>query len=165
MQIVLIVAMSRNRVIGRDGQLPWQLPADLRRFKQLTMGQTLLMGRKTFESIGRPLPGRRTIVLSRNAEFRADGCQVVTDLQAGIAAARSAELFICGGGEIYRQALPLVEKIYLTELLREVEGDSRFPELPVDRFALIQSEEYQDAGEACRFQVLERIDVAWPPVA
>lgn len=156
MQIVLIVAMSRNRVIGRDGQLPWRLPADLRRFQQLTMGQTLLMGRKTFESIGRPLPGRKTIVLSRNPEYSAEGCLVVTDLQRGIAAARTDELFICGGGELYRQVLPLVEKVYLTEVLRAVAGDTYFPELPAGQFQINSSEELLDAGERCRFMVFER---------
>ncbi|HEY5674718.1 MAG TPA: dihydrofolate reductase [Malonomonas sp.] len=156
MRISLIVAMSSNRVIGAEGQLPWRLPADLQRFKQLTMGQTLLMGRKTFESIGRPLPGRRTIVVSRNPDFAVEGCTLVPDLPSGIAAAQSDELFICGGAEIYRQALPLVERIYLTELLREVVGDTCFPELPAGQFRIIQTEELFDAGERCRFSVLQR---------
>ena len=157
MLISLIVAMSSNRVIGAAGQLPWHLPADLKRFKQLTMGQTLLMGRKTFASIGRSLPGRRTLVVSRNPAFQAAGCTLVNDLSAGIAAAQTDELFICGGGEIYRQALPLVEKIYLTEVLRTIEGDTVFPPLPDGKFAIIQSKEYRDDGEVCRFQVLERL--------
>lgn len=156
MRISLIVAMSSNRVIGIDGQLPWHLPADLQRFKQLTMGQTLLMGRKTFESIGRPLPGRQTIVVSRNPAYQAEGCTLVHDLTAGLAAAKTAELFICGGGEIYLQALPLAGKIYLTELLREVEGDTRFPEIPAGEFRISHSEELLDAGERCRFSILQR---------
>lgn len=156
MLISLIVAMSQNRVIGRDGRLPWHLPADLQRFKQLTMGQTLLMGRKTWQSIGRPLPGRRILVLSRDPEFRAEGCSVVADLTSGIAVSHTQELFVCGGSEIYRQALPLVQRIYLTELLREVEGDTCFPELPAGGFELIHSEELIDAGQPCRFSILER---------
>lgn len=156
MLISLIVAMSQNRVIGRDGGLPWHLPADLQRFKQLTMGQTLLMGRKTWQSIGRPLPGRRVIVLSRAPGFRAEGCSVVADLASGIAASHTPELFVCGGGEIYRQALPLVQRIYLTELLREVEGDTFFSELPAGGFELIHSEEFIDGGQPCRFSILER---------
>jgi dihydrofolate reductase len=156
MLIALIVAMSQNRVIGRDGRLPWHLPADLQRFKGLTLGQTLLMGRKTHQSIGRPLPGRRIIVLSRNPDYRAAGCTLVSDLQQGLAAARTSELFICGGTEIYRQALPWVERIYLTELLREVAGDTFFPELPAGAFAAIHSAESVDAGEPCRFTILER---------
>jgi dihydrofolate reductase len=156
MRISLIVAMSSNRVIGAAGRLPWHLPADLQRFKQLTMGQTLLMGRKTFESIGRPLPGRQTIVVSHNPEFHADGCQIVTTLQSGITAVRSNELFICGGGEIYRQTLPLVEIIYLTEVLREFSGDSFFPEIPARQFQSSHSEEMLDGGERCRFSILHR---------
>lgn len=156
MLISLIVAMSRNRVIGRDGQIPWHLPADLQRFKRLTMGQTLLMGRKTWQSIGRPLPGRRIIVLSRNPGFQADGCLVVADLPSGIAASQTPELFICGGSEVYRQALPLVRRIYLTELLREVDGDTFFPPWPAAAFVPTHDEELLDAGQPCRFSILER---------
>lgn len=156
MLISLMVAMSSNRVIGRNGCLPWRLPADLQRFKRLTMGQSVLMGRRTYQAIGRPLPGRQIIVLSCNPEFQADGCRVAADLNSGITAARSDELFICGGGEVYRQALPLAEKIYLTELLRQVEGDTCFPELPPGEFCLSHSEELMDGGEPCRFSILQR---------
>lgn len=156
MLISLIVAMSKNRVIGADGQLPWQLPGDLRRFQQLTMGQTLLMGRKTYQSIGRPLPERRTIILSRTPDYQAVGCTVVAGLEDGIAAASSAELFICGGEEIYRQALPLAEKIYLTELQRDIAGDTFFPQLPAGRYQTVHNETLLDAGEPCRFSILQR---------
>lgn len=156
MLISLIVAMSKNRVIGADGQIPWHLPQDLQRFKQLTMGQSLLMGRKTYQSIGRPLPGRQTIILSRNPALQVAGCTLVSDLKAGIAAAQSSELFICGGGEIYRQALPLVEKIYLTELQREVSGDTFFPELASHRFRTLHTEMLSDQ-ELWRFSILQRI--------
>jgi len=154
--IAMIAAMAQNRVIGRNGDMPWHLPADLQRFKQLTMGETLLMGRKTYQAIGRPLPGRQTIIISRNAQFSAPGCLLVDSLAAGIAAAQTEHLFICGGGEIYRQALPLVERIYLTELLREVAGDTTFPKLPAGRFQVVRCEELLDAGQACRFMVLQR---------
>jgi len=148
--------MDPNRVIGSDGKLPWRLPGDLQRFKQLTMGQTLLMGRKTYQSIGRPLPGRRTIVLSRNPDFQVEGCTVVPDLQSGIVAAATEELFICGGGEIYRQALSLAERIYLTELQREVPGDCFFPAIPPDHFQVVSTRLETDAGVPCRFSILQR---------
>ncbi len=156
MLISIIVAMSRNRVIGADGSMPWQLPEDLRRFKRITMGQTLLMGRKTYQSIGHPLPGRQTIILSRDPAYQVAGSRVVSDLHSGIALADGNELFICGGEDIYRQALPLAEKIYLTELLREVAGDTYFPELPPGEFQVIHSEGLKDAGEPCRFSILQR---------
>lgn len=132
MLISIIVAMDRNRCIGRDGRLPWSLPSDLQRFKQLTMGHSLLMGRKTYQSIGRALPGRTTYILSRTAGFSAEGCQTFTDIDAAVDAARAAgesELFVCGGAEIYRQTIPLCQRIYLTELEREVAGDAFFPEI------------------------------------
>lgn len=154
--ISLIVAMAQNRTIGANGKLPWHLPGDLQRFKQITMGQSLLLGRKTYQSIGRPLPGREMIVLSHNSDFRAAGCQVVSSLSAALAAVKTERLFICGGEDIYRQALPLVAKIYLTELLQEVAGDSHFPLLPADQYQLVHSEELVDAGQACRFSILQR---------
>ncbi len=138
MLISLIVAMAANRCIGRAGQLPWQLPGDLQRFRQITMGQSLLMGRKTYESIGQPLTGRQTIVLSRDEHYQAAGCEVVSSLHAGIAAAREEELFVCGGEEIYRQALPVCERLYLTELEREVRGDRFFPEYRQEDFLRIR---------------------------
>ena len=159
MLISIIVAMSENRVIGRAGTLPWQLPGDLQRFQQLTMGHHLLMGRKTYQSIGRPLPGRKTLILSRETDFPAAGCELFSDLALAVAAAEAAgenELFICGGAEIYRQALPLTERIYLTELMLAVEGDSFFPELPPGQFRLLQSEAQLDDGQPCRYSILER---------
>lgn len=143
--ISIIVAMAKNRVIGKNGQLPWHLPSDLQRFKQLTMGHALLMGRLTFESIGKPLPGRRTIVVSRNPEYKAAGCEVAISIEAGIQLAGTAEeLFICGGAEIYQQTLPLAERIYLTKLDVAIEGDSYFPELPSGEFQIIQAEQFKD---------------------
>jgi len=143
--ISLIVAMAKNRVIGNCDQLPWHLPTDLHRFKQLTMGHSLLMGRRTFESIGQPLPGRQTIILSRNPEYRATGCKVATDINAGIQLAGSTtELFICGGGNIYRQTLPLTERLYVTEIDAEIAGDSFFPNWQYQDFSRIHTETCQD---------------------
>ncbi len=154
--ISMIVAMAKNRLIGRNGQLPWHLPSDLRRFKRLTMGHVLLMGRRTFESIGKPLPGRRTIVLSRDPDYRATGCEVAPGLDAALQLAGSVEeVFICGGAEIYRQALPLAAKIYLTELDTEIAGDNFFPELPIGTFREIHTEWCEDKINY-HFSVLQR---------
>jgi dihydrofolate reductase len=123
----LIVAASDNDVIGRDGQLPWRLSADLRRFKQLTMGHHLVMGRKTFESIGRPLPGRTTIVLTRQPDYTAEGA-VVAHSPAEVLSltAADSEPFVVGGAEIYRLLLPWVGKIYLTRVHCFIDGDTLF---------------------------------------
>lgn len=142
MIISVIAAMARNRSIGCAGKLPWHLPADLQWFKRQTMGHTLLMGRRTFEAINRPLPGRRTIVVSRNLAYQAPGCLVAPDIPSAIAAAKPAEqLFICGGGEIYRQTLDLAERIYLTELDIEVTGDTFFPEFAAEQFEIIAQQQ------------------------
>lgn len=135
--ISLIVAMDENRLIGRrDGSLPWRLPNDLAHFKRSTLGKAVLMGRKTWDSIGRPLPGRENWVLSRDAAFAPEGVRVFGSLDAALAAHRSGELVVMGGAEIYRQALPLVQTLYLTEVLARIEpqdGDVHFP--PFDRAA------------------------------
>ncbi|HWB57847.1 MAG TPA: dihydrofolate reductase [Chthoniobacteraceae bacterium] len=120
-----IAAMSENRVIGRGDAIPWHLPEDFKWFKQRTMGQVLVMGRKTFESIGRPLPGRETIVLSRS-QFSHEGVRVAAGLDE-VSIADGREIFICGGAQIYAQALPLCTDLYLTLVKREVEGDAFFP--------------------------------------
>lgn len=123
----LIVAASDNDVIGHDGQLPWRLSADLRRFKRLTMGHHLIMGRKTFESIGRPLPGRTTIVLSRQPDYAPDGVVVARSLEEVLQlVAADPEPFVVGGGEIYRLLFPAVGKIYLTRVHCFIEGDTLF---------------------------------------
>jgi dihydrofolate reductase len=126
----LIVARAANGVIGNKGGLPWHIPSDLKHFKSLTMGHPIIMGRKTWESIGRPLPGRRNIVVSRQDTFAAPGAQVVTSLQAALdACGGEVEVFVIGGEQLYRQALPLADRLYLTEIGREFEGDTKFPGL------------------------------------
>ena len=141
MKIILIAAMAKNRVIGRDNAIPWHIPGEQQRFKALTMGHTLIMGRKTFESIGRPLPGRKTVIISRNPEYQAKGCLAAQSLTAAIALCPGAEtIFIAGGGEIYREGLNLAEAIYLTVLDREVEGDTLFPEVAPNQFRATSTE-------------------------
>ncbi len=132
MIVSMIVAMDRNRGIGSGNQLPWRLPDDMKRFRDLTMGHHLVIGRKTYESIGRPLPGRQMIVLTRDPSFRVEGCATAGSILEGMAIARSrdeTELFIGGGAEIYRQALDITDRIYLTLVESEVEADAFFPEL------------------------------------
>jgi dihydrofolate reductase len=125
--MIAVAAMAANRVIGAGGGIPWHLPEDLRWFKELTMGGTLLMGRVTYESIGRPLPGRETIVLSRRDGVEIPGVQVIRDL-SGLAGVRvQGEVFVVGGAEVYRVALPYCRDLYLTELPEAVEGDRFFP--------------------------------------
>jgi dihydrofolate reductase len=121
---VAIVAMADNGVIGRDNGLPWHLPDDLKRFKALTMGHTLLMGRKTFDSIGRPLPGRRNLVLTRNPRWTATGTEAVQSLDEGLARAGESTLFVIGGAEVFSLAWPVVCRLELTEVHAEPAGDA-----------------------------------------
>ncbi|MBB1594524.1 dihydrofolate reductase [Achromobacter sp. UMC46] len=129
--LTLIVAYSDNRVIGRDNTLPWKLPGDLAHFKRSTLGHPIVMGRKTWDSLGRPLPGRANIVISRNPDFVAPGATVVTTLDAAIAACGDVEqAFVIGGAQIYAQALPLARRVLATEVHAQVDGDAFFPLLP-----------------------------------
>ncbi len=129
---IAIAAMSRNRVIGAGNRLPWHLPADFKWFKQMTTGHVVVMGRKTFESIGRPLPQRETLVLSRG-DFRHPGVRVIRSLdEIPVPDAAGRKVFIAGGAEIYRQALPRCSDLYLTLVQREVEGDAFFPPFEAD---------------------------------
>jgi dihydrofolate reductase len=132
MIITIIAAMDENRVIGREGQMPWDLPSDRKRFHALTRGHPIILGRKTFEGIGRPLSNRKNIVLSRQQDYRAEGCLVVHDLESAFAACAGAdEAFICGGEEVFRETITLVDRIYLTLVHEEFEGDAFFPEVPL----------------------------------
>ena len=122
---VAIVAMADNGVIGRDNGLPWHLPDDLKRFKALTMGHAVLMGRKTFDSIGRALPGRRNLVLTRNATWRSPGCEGVASIDDALAAAGDSTLFVIGGAEVFSAFWPMIRRLELTEVHAAVEGDTR----------------------------------------
>ncbi len=125
MMISMIAAMAHDRVIGLDNQMPWHLPADLAHFKRVTLGKPVLMGRKTFESIGRPLPGRRNLVISRNPDYRADGVEVIDSVEAALALLTGsdvAELMVIGGGHLYGQLLPRADRLYLTRIDLAVEG-------------------------------------------
>lgn len=124
--LIAIAAMAANRVIGCQGRLPWHLPEDFQWFKSTTMGHVLVMGRKTFESIGRPLPGRETVVLSRSS-FASPGVRVIQDLRELVKVGAGRQCFICGGAQIYALALPYCRDLYLTHLWREADGDTLFP--------------------------------------
>ncbi|PWK27955.1 dihydrofolate reductase [Arcicella aurantiaca] len=132
MKLSLIVAVAENHVIGNNNQLIWHLPNDLKQFRRLTTGHCIIMGRKTFDSIGKPLPNRTSVIISRNPDFKIEGCITVDSLENAIIEAQkieNEEAFIIGGAEIYRLSLPLVDKIYLTEVHHSFEGDTVFPEI------------------------------------
>ncbi len=150
MRISLVVAASANNVIGVEGRLPWRLPGDLRHFKQLTMGKPVIMGRLTRESIGRPLPGRRNIVISRNPDYVAEGCDVVTSPAAALAAAGDAdEVMIIGGGQVYNLFRAQAQRLYLTRVDVRVEGDAFFAPPRDDEWRLTHREAHpaDDANE------------------
>lgn len=157
-----VVAVAENGVIGRDNGLPWHLPADLRRFKALTMGKPMLMGRRTWESIGRPLPGRRSLVLTRAAGWRAAGAEGVHSLGEALAAAGDApELVVIGGAEVFRQALPLARRVYLTIVHAHVEGDVRLEPFEERAWHEIERSEHpadERHAYAMTFRTLERAD-------
>jgi dihydrofolate reductase len=127
MTVILIAAVGANGVIGRDNDLPWRIREDLLHFKALTLGHTLVMGRKTYDSIGRPLPGRRTVVVTRQLDWSVDGVEVAHDLDDALKLASGNDLYVAGGGEIYRQALPYADRLELTEVDRSPDGDVTFP--------------------------------------
>ena len=145
--VSLIAAMAENRVIGRDGGLPWRLPDDLRYFKQLTVDHTVIMGRKTFDEIKRPLDNRRNVVITRNPDFRPHGVTVVPSFKEALAlGATEDEVFVIGGGEIFAKALPFADRIYLTLVHAQVEGDTVFPHFEAGAWTL-SSEEFHPADE------------------
>ncbi len=168
MIVSIIAAVAENGVIGRDGDLPWRLSSDLRRFKEITLGKPVVMGRKTWDSIGRPLPGRANIVVSRNADFVADGADVAADIDAALEIARrraaetgADEIFVIGGAALYEAALGLAGRLYLTEVQAAVSGDTHFPD--VDRALWREiARETRPAGEKDdhphAFVTLERVD-------
>jgi len=167
MKFSLIVAVSKNGIIGRDGDLPWHLSADLRRFKRLTMGHAILMGRKTWESIGRPLPGRTSVVISRQEDYETGYPEVLlaSNLDEALARARkveenSGEVFVIGGARIYEMSLPRADRLLLTRVHAKVEGDVSFPEVNWDEWQLIE-ETASEADEKNDFahthQVFQRV--------
>lgn len=156
--LTLIVAYSTNRAIGRDNALPWKLPGDLAHFKRSTLGHPIIMGRKTWESLGRPLPGRSNIVISRNPGFVAAGATVVPSLEAAIAACGDVdEAFVIGGAQIYTHALPLAKRVLATEVHADVEGDAFFPLLPAFEWKETARESQpEENGYAYDFVTYER---------
>ncbi len=166
MRVSLVAAVARNGVIGRDGELPWRLPGDLRYFKALTLGKPVVMGRKTWESIGRPLPGRRNVVITRQPGYAADGAEVVSSPEAALSLLEGeAEVMIIGGEAIYRAFLDRATRIYLTEVDADVEGDARFPDLGRSEWVETSREEGvpdERDEHAYRFISLDR---SGPPTA
>ncbi|HHQ4641953.1 TPA: type 3 dihydrofolate reductase [Aeromonas veronii] len=145
MKISMIAAMAHDRVIGKDNQMPWHLPADLAHFKRVTLGKPVLMGRKTFESIGRPLPGRRNLVISRNPDYQAEGIEVVGSVEAALALLAGCsveELMVIGGGHLYAEMLPSADCLYLTQIDLAVEGDTRFPAFDDGQWQRIECESH-----------------------
>lgn len=140
----MIVAHANNRIIGKDNDMPWHLPADLAYFKQATLGKPVIMGRKTFESIGRPLPGRRNIVISRNSEYTAEGVDTVTSVDQALALANGVEeIMVIGGGAIYQHCIPSADKLYVTHIQADIDGDTQFPEYDL-------SQDWQEMSCECR---------------
>ena len=155
----MIVAAAENGVIGVDNRLPWRLPADLQRFKRLTMGHHLIMGRKTYESIGRPLPGRITVVLTRSAGIDVPGVLVARSLDDAFAQAAARdddEPFVCGGADVYAQALGACDRCYLTVVQRQYTGDAIFPGLDADKWQLVDSESHLEGELPYRFETWDR---------
>ncbi|MFW5726138.1 MAG: dihydrofolate reductase [Bacteroidota bacterium] len=145
MKLIPIAAVANNNVIGKDNKLLWHMPEDLKRFKELTMGHTIIMGRKTYESIGKPLPGRKTVIITRQKDYFVEGCEVVHDIRDAICKVKEdSEVFVAGGGEIYRQIINLhyTRRIYLTRIYANFEGDSFFPEIDTEKWELIEREEH-----------------------
>lgn len=153
-RITLVVAHARNRVIGHKGRMPWHLPADLAHFKAVTMGKTMVMGRKTFESIGRALPGRRSIVITRDSAFTALATDVAFSFEEALSLAGDGEVMVIGGGQVYAMALPLAHRIQLTEIEAEIGGDTYFPELGPEWREV--SREVWEADEANAYRLVFR---------
>jgi dihydrofolate reductase len=146
MTLAIIVAMSRNRVIGINNKLPWYLPEDLKRFRKITSGHPVIMGRRTFESIGRLLPGRENIIITRNQDYKVLGATIRYSLEEALAPFKSSdeEVFILGGGEIFKLAMPLVNRIYLTLIDQDFKGDAYFPETDFSKYKIIAQEKHTE---------------------
>jgi len=145
MKISLIVAMASNRAIGLNGQMPWHLSADLKRFKQITMGSPIMMGRKTFDAIGKPLPGRENLIISRNGNYQHPNCRVFTNIESGLDFASGCdELFVIGGATLYEALLPTADYLYLTLINRSFEGDTYFPKIDFNAWRELSREDVDD---------------------
>ena len=157
-RIYLVAAVAKNGVIGADGRLPWHLPEDLKHFKNLTLGHPIIMGRRTWESLGKPLPGRENIVVSRKAGFEAPGASVAATLEAAVALCTGEPVaFVIGGAEIYAAALPLADGLALTQIARDYEGDTHFPEWDRNAWRVAQKETHTSAdGVRFDFVLYER---------
>lgn len=154
--ISIIVAMGRNRVIGKDNDLIWHLPGDLKHFKETTMGKPLIMGRKTFESMGEALPGRTNIIVTRKTGYTAPGCLVAHSLESALEmVSGEPEVFIAGGGQIYRQAIPLADRMYITIIDHSFDGDTSFPEFSEKDWKIIE-ERYHGADERNKYPMVFR---------
>lgn len=154
--ITLVAALGSNRGIGLDGKLPWHLPAELQHFKRRTMGKPVVMGRRTWEAIGRPLPGRQNLVVSRNSRYVAEGCQVLASLAEAVAAAVGFEIMVIGGGELYRQALPLASRMVLTMVDMAPDADTWFPEWETSEWMLVARQRHPpDAHNRLAFEINE----------
>ena len=154
-EIVLIAAVARNGTIGRDNELPWRLKADLQHFRALTLGHPILMGRKTWESLGRPLPGRRNLVVTRQPAWAAEGAEVVHSLDAALAAVAGAPTaFVMGGGQLYAQALPRADELVLTEIDADLDGDTLFPDWSRDAFDEISRQHQASEPERHGFDIV-----------
>lgn len=152
--IKIIVAISKNRVIGNDNKLIWSLPSDLKRFKQITTGNTVVMGRKTYESIGKPLPNRRNIIITRNSDYKIEGCEVANSLGEALMLCNN-DCFIIGGGEIYKQSLPLADKLYLTVINEYFDGDTYFPEIGNDWVKVSREDHEPDDKNKHKYSFIE----------
>lgn len=146
-RLSIIAAMASNRAIGIRNTLPWRLPDDLQRFKALTMGHHIVMGRKTYDSIGKPLPGRDTVIVTRNIDYAVPGCIAVNSIEAALTVSHGdSEVFFVGGADLYRQALPIAHRIYLTEIQRVFDGDAFFPEFDLSMWKESTREIHQANG-------------------
>lgn len=152
-RVSVIAAMAANRVIGQGNRLPWHLPEDLQHFKALTMGHHIVMGRKTYDSIGKSLPGRTTVIVTRNVDYAVPGCIAVNSIDAALTACHGdSEIFFVGGAEIYAQALPIADRIYLTEIKRDFPGDAHFPPFDPAQWQEVSREKHVKAdGDAFEY--------------
>lgn len=156
--VSLIAAVARDGTIGANNTIPWKIPGEQKYFREVTTGHPIIMGRKTHESIGRPLPGRRNIVVTRNPDYRAEGCEVFASIAEALAACRNSdEVFVIGGAALYRECLPLADRLYLTEIGADFDGDTRFPDFDRSRWETVSRQRQQSAsGWSYEFAVYQR---------